>query len=411
MQNSQSYSITEKIVFGLTYTLFVSMFMFGDTNLANGLLFAQALLILVISNFKLNVHRYHIFCFQFCLYCYMTTFWALNGKMSIDSGNTIFRTLMVTSVLYSFYAVTPNNVRILTKIVMWGGYTIVIYTYFFYGFDRIMSMDEGSSRITNKFNNVNTIGMLAAIAIIIHAYYSMFEKFSKTIFLAIPALFVIGATQSRKAIIELVMGVVMLYFFKSIRGPKNNLLPIAKFLFAIVTIILLLIYLSKTGLFMGLTERMEGLWASITGEGEVDMSTELRDEYRRIGWQNFLENPIFGIGIGNSPIALSREGFKHTYTHNNFVEMLCCGGIVGFISYYSIFFYLLSQEMKFLKKDKLANLFLVWVICIVATDWGAVRYYHKDSYFILMIFFLHVDNMKKKYSINNRFQKSKITTY
>ena len=320
----------------------------------------------------------------------MTTFWALNGKMSIDSGNTIFRTLMITSVLYSFYAVTPNNVRILTKIVMWGGYTIVIYTYFFYGVDRIVSMDEGSGRITNRFNNVNTIGMLAAIAIIIHAYYSMFEKFSKTIFLAIPALFVIGATQSRKAIIELVMGIVLLYFFKSIRGPKNNLLPIAKFLFAMVTILLLLIYL---------------------GEGEVDVSTELRDEYRRIGWQNFLENPIFGIGIGNSPIALTREGFKHTYTHNNIVEMLCCGGIVGFISYYSIFFYLLSQEMKFLKKDKLATLYLVWIICIIATDWGAVRYFHKDTYFILMIFFLHVDEMKKKYSINYRFQKSRITTY
>ena len=411
MQNSQSYSISEKIVFGLTYTLFVSMFIFGDSNLANGMLFGQAILILVISNFKLNVHRYHIFCFQFCLYCYMTTFWALNGKMSIDTGNTIFRTLMVTSVLYSFYAVTPNNIRILTKIVMYGGYTIVIYTYFFYGVDRIMSMDDESGRITNKFNNVNTIGMLAAIAVIIHVYYSMFEKFSKTIFLAIPAIFVIGATQSRKAIIELIMGIVLLYFFKSTRGPKNNLLPIVKFLFACVFIILLVIYLSKTGLFMGLTERMEGLWASITGEGEVDVSTEYRDEYRRVGWNNFLENPIFGIGMGNSLVALSRAGFKSTYTHNNFVEMLCCGGIVGFISWYSIFIYLLSQEIKYYKKDKLSTLYIVWILSIIITDWGAVRYFHKDTYFILMIFFLHIDEMKKKYSIKNRFQKNRITTY
>ncbi len=373
------------------------MFMFGDSNLANGLMFAQAILILVISNFKFNVHRYHIFTFQFCFYVYMTTFWALNGNLSIDVGNTIMKTLMVTSVLYAFYDGTYNNVKILLKVVMWGGYTIVIYTYFFYGFDRIMDLTDDTSRITNEFNNVNNIGMLAATSIIIHVYFCIFEKFTKTIFLSIPSIFVIAATQSRKAIIELVLGVIFLYFFKSVKGPKGNLLPILKFLTVLTTIILATIILARTGVFSGLTERMEGLWASITGEGEMDMSAEMRIMYRQVGWEQFFKTPIFGCGMGNSPVIMSQAGLRNTYTHCNYTEMLACGGIVGFISYYSMFIYLLYKEVKYMKVDKTAIVIVVWLLVLIITDWGAVRYFSKYTYFVLMIFFLHVDVMKKKF--------------
>ena len=51
-----------------------------------------------------------------------------------------------------------------------------------------------------EYNNANTLGMLCALAIVIQAYRWLFGRFSLSALFSVPALLVVAASQSRKAI-------------------------------------------------------------------------------------------------------------------------------------------------------------------------------------------------------------------
>ena len=357
-----------------------------------------AIFVVGISNLHWTFTPYHLMTLQFCLYCFTTTFWALNGYLTITIGNTILQSIIVMSVFYAAFSPMKNNINTLLKIIICAGYTVVVYTYFFYGFARILTMSEESTRIGNTYNNVNVIGMISALAVIFHFYLHLFEKKRKDIVLAIPAIIIVGATESRKAIFMVIAGVFLLYYFKARSGPRHNFLPIIKFLVAAVIIAVLVESLAHTGMFSGAYNRMMGLIASITGEGDVDSSTSLREYYRQVGWDQFAQTPILGIGINNSPVLLAKVGSSHiTYLHCNYAELAACGGLFGLISWYSIHTYLFVNELKYVKKDTSAALFIIWIFLMLTTDWGAVSYYSKRTYFNLVVFFLHLQQMRQRY--------------
>ena len=52
-----------------------------------------------------------------------------------------------------------------------------------------------------EYNNANTLGMLCALAIVIQAYRWLFGRFSLSALFSVPALLVVAASQSRKAIL------------------------------------------------------------------------------------------------------------------------------------------------------------------------------------------------------------------
>ena len=368
----KQYDHREKAIIIATFLLYCSFVILDNTSYGASFMLGLAIFVIGISNLHFKFTPYLLFTLQFCLYCYATTFWALNGRMTITMGNTILQTIIVMSVFYTAFSPMKDNINTLIKIIMFAGYTVVVYTYFFYGFGSILSLSSDSSRIGNTYNNVNVIGMLAALTVIIHFYLHLFEKKRKDIFFVIPAIIIVGATESRKAIFMVVVGVFLLFFFKARLGPRHNMLPIIKFLAAGVVIAILVESLAHTGLFSGASERVQGLIASITGEGEVDSSTSLREYYRQVGWDQFLKTPVAGIGINNSSVLLSMVGSDHiTYLHCNYAELAACGGLLGLISYYSIHVYLMVNELKYIKIDKSAIFFVIWLFLMLTTDWAA----------------------------------------
>ena len=390
------YSLQERAVIIATFCLYVNLYVLESTQYGAPIALGLAIFVIGISNLRFTFAPYHLFFLQFILYCYATTFWALNGYYTLTIANGMAQSLLVMSVFYSAFSPMKNNVNILIKTILCAGYLVIFYSYFFYGFDRIISLSE--TRIRNSFVNVNVLGMMAALIVTFHTYIHLFEKHRKDILLVIPAIIIIVATQSRKAIFMVIMGPLLLYWFKSRTGLRKNLLPMIRFIIIGFVAVALLDLLVNAGIFSGAYERFMGYVNSLTGEGEVDSSTSLRAYYRQVGWDQFMQTPLFGIGINNSPILLSKVGSEHrTYLHCNYAELAACGGIVGLISYYSIHIYLLIKIIKYVKIEPSAILFLVWLILILATDWGAVTYYNKVTYFNFILFFLHVQQMKQRH--------------
>ena len=137
---------------------------------------------------------------------------------------------------------------------------------------------------------------------------------------------------------------------------------------------------------------MARLLADFIGEGTVDNSTQLRQEFIQIGIRQFKETPIFGIGMGSSYVLTKMYTGHSTYLHNNFVEMLASGGILGFVVFYSMHAYVLYQLWKKRhKNDPLTDVCLTLLLIYILADYGTVSYYTKETYFLFMICFLQAE--------------------
>ncbi len=390
---TQRYTKTDRFIWLVTF-----VFLIVANTIASSatVLFGFTLLVLLFTNFKLKIYKYHIFTLQFCLYCYATTFWALNGRYTIPICSSIFITLLCLYVFYEYWK-DIQDIHILLKIIMWTGVFVVLYTYYHYGLEDIVAADE-EGRLENDFKNVNTIAMITAVSLIINFYFRLFVKKDWSIVIWIPCLMIIGATQCRKAFVMLVMGVFILYYYKQKKEKRGDmLLPLSKIIAFVVLGIIILVVLGQANVFSGLYNRMSGLVASLTGGEDVDASTMVRNAYNRIGWEQFLKTPFLGVGINNSMILISQKTGHATYLHNNYLELASCGGIIGVISYYSMFLYILFKEIKYVKFDSSAILIIAWVLIRLVVDWGSVSYCSRTTYLYLMVFFIHLDNMKKKY--------------
>ena len=360
-------------------------------------LFAIVILFLVLSNYKFEVHAFHLFVFQFCLYCYANSMWALNYHNALSNGNTIFEVLACLSVMYCHFK-KFNDVTQLMKLIMWVGYVVVFYCYLVYGVDRVADLSSDEGRLSNSFNNINTLSMLASTVVIINIFFIVFRKrrswFDLLIF---PTIFFILSSQSRKGVGMIVLGVFLLFYLKYLRSNEKSLMPLMKFTGFVLLFIIVIILFSSTSAMEGVTNRMMGFIAQFTEDGDVDASTQARIGLRHLGWEQFHKTPWFGIGMGCSYFLTHEEFGTNTYLHDNYVELAACGGIFALVSYYSIFLYLLFKERKYFKVDDMCNLILVLLIIKFFTDYGSVSYITKMNYFYLMVYFLHLESCKVKY--------------
>ena len=136
----------------------------------------------------------------------------------------------------------------------------------------------------------------------------------------------------------------------------------------------------------------------IEGIGKIDSSTITRFNMIRVGWKYFIEHPLIGCGIGNSRYIVGEALGKFTYFHNNFIELLASVGIFGFISYYSIYAYLLWNLYKIFIKDNNTKALILFVILLVQLmlDFGMVSYYSKMTYVYFALGAAEIYIKKKK---------------
>ena len=84
-----------------------------------------------------------------------------------------------------------------------------------------------------------------------------------------------------------------------------------------------------------------------------DEGNTSRIRYLKQAFNSFLENPFFGVGYGNWKLvsikydaSQMRDYVVQYYTHNDYIQILTETGIFGFISYLSIFLFLIIKFVK-----------------------------------------------------------------
>lgn len=283
---------------------------------------------IVINSFQTNI-------IVFAIYCFISTLWAIDPSDAIERGITVVEICVCMTVFLWAYSNMQNPFYRLLKAVMYGGYAVTIYTFIFIGIKNILSMVALGGRLDSTFDNVNTIGLICAISLILSVFFLYQKKNWLLVLLDIPTLVLLSACGSRKALLVTIVGCFAIYLFR--HRTVNKIAFVFKIIISIVFLFIILRLLSSLSIFSGISERMQGLLALVTGNGEIDHSAQVRQDMFNLGISIFKDNPILGIGMGNAHIYTLKYIGHDCYLHNNYAELLANGGVVGTYLFYRIY--------------------------------------------------------------------------
>lgn len=353
---------------------------------------------------KIILNPVIFFSFLFVLWGGLSSKWAENSEYAlIASLSTAF--LVVWFVL--IFAIYENCSDRFYMVYIVAVDIVAVYTIIYYGIDSLIKSVATISRIENAFNNVNVLGMLFAISLLISYSGFLYGKSGKQVWIQILfMLFMVLSMSSRKAMILVLIGCVLLTYLK-IRDEKIDQILI-KIILIISVIGIALYLLRNTVIMQSVFERLSGVLGIFEFTGmQMDDSTWLRVRYIRIGMDVFYEHKFIGIGLDNSRFVLEQLTSHATYTHNNFVELLCDTGIIGFGIYYLrhiiLIFVIWKNRNKWTDKDKFA---FVMELLLLLMDYGMVSYGAMVTWlFTFPVFesYYRLGNYKKQVSSKQQF--------
>jgi O-antigen ligase len=345
-------------------------------------------------------YTYIFLIFSFALYNLISALWARNYTLSVSMG---FRMIEISVIMIFFYNCfcEEESIQGILKSIMYSGYMISIYTIYVAGWENIYRLVQTAQRINFHYIdtlNANTIGAFSAYSIIINAYLIIYiyNKFRFTDLLIIPAIFTLIVSQSRKGFVSVIIGIVLLLVLKNVKLKTKNQFLKSIFALAFLAIIImsLIKILANMYIFSLIIERFKSLELSLEG-GKGD--AVLRIEYVKLGLKLFANNPVIGVGSDNARFCNYIYLNHEVYLHNNYVELLADGGIIGLILYYFVFVVIIYKMVKYREyRDGEYDICIILIAVRLLMDVGQVTYYDKTNAMYILMFWLEMRNLEKR---------------
>lgn len=257
----------------------------------------------------------------------------------------------------------------------------------------ILNATSSDGRFSLK-TNANTVGMSAAYLFGFVLYAAKKANWRKVFpdVMAVVLAVIVLLTGSRKSLITVALFAVAFFLFWT--REKSSAKLILRFLGVLALIVVALLIIMNVDVFYeAVGKRLVSLveyWR--TGE-DADASAVTRNNMVRIAMEMFKSKPILGAGINNFKYF---SGYM-TYSHNNYVELLCSLGIVGFAVYYGPMLYFAIQALiLWYKRVPGAILPLSMLLLQFVNDFGLVSYYSFSVQIFMGIAVGYVYLMRKK---------------
>ena len=237
--------------------------------------------------------------------------------------------------------------------------------------------------------NANMLSMLCVYGFILCMYLRKIAFFSSRIYIFRMAfyLLVIFLTGSRKGLIMVFLAPMIIAFVFGRRKLFRNVL-----IGIVAAIIVYVMIMNVEFLYNIIGVRMESLMLFFT-EGTVsEGSLQSRLILSEIGMSYIREKPWTGYGYdcfklvsGMGGQGVVDDGSFGYYSHNNYIELLFGGGIIGFVLYYIPMVYLLKKIFKGISKNACMPYLLALFISKLAVEYAYVSYYSRMDAYILAI--------------------------
>lgn len=320
----------------------------------------------------------------FCTVCYLNIILghAVDPNRSRFMLGVVLRNFVFIYCLYQYISNTTANtfIPIFVKVCCISSIGILIVNYARTG---VIYMHEDD--LLEKMINANmqsVINAFAASWMIINKRY----KGRELIILIVLLIFII-LSGTRKSIISIAIIVGGFTILKSSRHRIRNLLGIVVLFF-----ISYLVIMRIPSIYEMIGSRLESLFAFMNGE-ESDASTNTRNRFIVLGMSFWSQEPIWGNGLNSFGLLW---GDETTYCHNNYVELLCCVGLMGCISYYLMFLIPLIRSIAIYVKthNSKALLSLCLILSILVSDYAMVTYFERMPYIELLLVYVLINESR-----------------
>ncbi len=232
--------------------------------------------------------------------------------------------------------------------------------------------------------SANVTGLLLIFGILC-TYLTRSRFFNSYIKLAINiiCLMAIVLTASRQALLlaAIIYVAWIIRTYKIYRDPKKIGKINPKGIVFVLVCVLVFFGLRSAGYF----EELEAtkLFDRLTGENvATEESDEARGRLYEVGWEAFIESPIFGCGYDN----------LKAYTHSTYMEVLGGTGLIGFMLFYFPFFGRIKKcivglrKQDPLRKGVYYDQLTIIIVLFAMMFFRAVHYYIVSQIIIGLIF-------------------------
>lgn len=329
--------------------------------------------------------------FYFFAYCFFSRIWAEEPALASRSTSFFVSLFCLVVVMVNYFVKIRSTKACIYAVIVCGitlGLYVVIKNGGLSGFYQ-SAMQEGTRISADEKMNPNTVGMTCMFSVIALLYYAIVEKKRFFYLMSVFPLVIALASGSRKAILLLAVGLVVLVLLS--QKDRKGVIKYLKLIALLLVVILALQVILSLEMMSTARIRMEKLFSTISGDAlNMDGSAANRIKMMRIGLEQFKETPFLGLGMEGSNVLNWREMRLYTYSHSDYIEHLVNGGIFGFILYYGIIFYLGKRLLKLMKvcdKPEL-KLSITIMAMLLVMNVAAVTYYNRMEtylYFTLWI--------------------------
>lgn len=334
----------------------------------------------ILKNNKIKFTYFFFFSFLFILY----------GALNIIEGNVLDNgvaktmvisltlNLVMTFCIVQYIYLSKNIYKVLkiTEMSIFIAFLIVVLI-------SLNTLTEGRLGEGTDLNS-NRLGILCGFAIILCLYFINEYKTNKSWYILKIFLYliIILLTGSRKSLLMILFAFLL---WSIVKGPKAFLTFLASSVFIIA---ILCFVLMEIPLFYNIIgHRFEALFDFFKSNSTEDGSIINRQALIEIGWQYILKKPWTGYGYDcfKTISGLGWNGKFFYYSHNNYIELLFSGGIIGFSLYYLSIIYLLMNLIKKLNWDNSIKYLLIILISKLTIEYVYVSCFERIDAYILAI--------------------------
>lgn len=352
--------------------------------------FCSVMYLFMLGRRKIHFSYYFIFSIAFILYnlFLIREGYSINAETSMKMTKTLMINWVFAFVLYSYLIIRNDMERVLNLFVK----AAFMFTFL------IVLISRGdilSTRLGINANlsiagiiieyNANSIAIISAFSYVISLYTLLLYK-SKgnllyimiNLFCALWFVIIILLTGSRKGLIMVILGTALLMFLLYPEKRTKNLLISVCVLFILYSALM-----NVPWLYTIAGSRFETMLNAVLGKPVEEGSLMSRLYYIHLGWEYFLQRPWTGYGL--DCFRYLRYAYE-TYSHNNYIELLFSGGIIGFVLYYMPNLIMYKGIISLSRQA--INVFKVgFVIFLVqqATEYASVTYFERIPLTILII--------------------------
>lgn len=316
----------------------------------------------------------------FYIWVLLSKNWSYVQRPNSDIPSTMIRILIISLCLA--YHITSSG-----KLIKYLDIFVNATTYFIIVF--VLSSPVSTwgtinmGGITHQWRNFS--GHIAATAMIVaYGLYILLKKKRYIIFVLIN---IIGTvlTGSRAALIAVgVLFAVYQLLEKDISKRTRNIC-----LGILLLLIAIYILFTNEYLYSMYGSRLEAIFTNSI----QDASRDDRAMYKSLGITMFFQRPFLGWGMDNFAYYLKYvTGYsQEVYSHCNYIEMLSCYGIIGFVIYYWIYLKQFVKVLRIRKTGVLTKICFVILIRFLIFEYATITFSVYTYVFLLAIVFCGIN--------------------